>query len=282
MHLDVVALKRFYYASDLGRMAQRMIRAELRALWPNVAGMNIVGFGFAAPFLRPFMEEAERTLCLMPSQQGVCLWPAEGPNLTALVEETLWPLPKGFADRVVIAHGLESCERPHALIQEISRVLAPDGRVVFVLPNRSGLWARRDATPFGFGRPYSAEQIEKALAAHDLSIEAERAALYMPASHRRFWLRTGPMCERVGQRLDVRGFAGVRIVEAKLTIYISPHSGAKEVARTPLGVLGGLAPAPKPATSRIACECGFATSPSPATGPRGGDTPRPRGPVADT
>jgi len=250
MHLDVVALRRFYYGSDLGRMAQRMLRARLRALWPDVTGMNVVGFGFAAPFLRPFMDEAERTLCLMPCQQGVCPWPAEGPNLSALVEETLWPLPRGFADRIVVAHGLETCERPHALIEEIRRVLAPAGRAAFVLPNRSGLWARRDATPFGFGRPYSADQIEKALSAHDLGVERERAALYMPPSHRRFWLRAGPMVERMGQRLDLRGLAGVRIAEAQLMIYITPQSGAKEAASTPLRVLEGLAPAPRPAAGR--------------------------------
>ena len=113
MHLDVIALRNFYYASALGRLAQRMLQARLRTLWPDVRGMTVVGFGFAAPLLRPFMEEAERTLCLMPAQQGVCPWPVEGPNLAALVEETLWPLPTGFADRIILAHGLETCERPH-------------------------------------------------------------------------------------------------------------------------------------------------------------------------
>ncbi len=258
MHLDVVALRRFYYQSDLGRLAQRAVRMQLRALWPDVRGMNVVGFGFAAPFLRPFMEEAERTLCLMPDQQGVCPWPPEGPNLSALVEETLWPLPRGFADRVVVAHGLETCERPHALIEEIRRVLAPAGRVVFVAPNRSGLWARRDGTPFGFGRPYSASQLEAQLTGHALVVGRERAALYMPPSHRRFWLRTGPVIERLGQRLDMQRLAGVRIVEAALSVYATPQSGAKEAARAPLRVLEGLAPAPppKPAAGRAVALAG--------------------------
>ncbi|HEY5597224.1 MAG TPA: hypothetical protein VIK47_00340 [Kiloniellales bacterium] len=123
MHLDVVELRSFYYTTQLGRMAQRMVRARLREMWPDIHGMNLVGFGFAAPFLRPFMEETARTLCLMPAQQGVFPWPPEGPNVTALVEETLWPLPTGFADRLIIAHGLESCERPAALFEEIWRVL---------------------------------------------------------------------------------------------------------------------------------------------------------------
>jgi SAM-dependent methyltransferase len=250
MHLDVVDLRKFYYGSGLGRLVQRSVRDRLRAMWPDVRGMTVVGFGFAAPFLRPFMEEAARTICMMPAQQGVCPWPAEGPNLSVLVEETLWPLAKGSADRVLVAHGLETCERPHALLEEIARVLAPGGRAVFIAPNRAGLWARRDATPFGVGRPYSTEQLEKALAAHDFTMDRREGALYMPPSHKRFWLRLGPAIERVGQKLDWQRFAGVTIVEATKLVYITPQSGAKEAARAPLRVLEGLSPAPKPAAGR--------------------------------
>ncbi|GMG81095.1 hypothetical protein LNKW23_03070 [Paralimibaculum aggregatum] len=252
MHLDVVDLRKFYYSTGLGRLARRVLRDRLRRMWPDVKGMTVVGFGFSAPFLRPFMEEAERTLCLMPAQQGVFPWPPEGPNLAALVEETLWPLAKGSADRVLVAHGLETCARPNALLEEIARVLAPGGRAIFITPNRAGLWARRDGTPFGYGRPYSAAQLEKALAAHDFSVEEAEGALYLPPSHKRFWLRVGPVLERTGQGLDWQRLAGVTLVEAAKLVYITPQSGLREAARAPLRVLEGLrpAPAPKPATGR--------------------------------
>ena len=250
MHLDVLELRRFYYATSLGRLVQRMVRERLRSLWPDIHGQNLVGFGFAAPFLRPFMAESARTLCLMPAQQGVCIWPPEGPNLTALVEETLWPLPSGFADRLIVAHGLESCERPAALLEEVWRVLAPGGKAVFLVPNRAGIWARRDATPFGYGRPYSMGQLERTLSDNKFTVERHGAALYMPPSHHRFWLRAGPAFERVGQRLDMPRLAGVVMVEAAKLVYIAPQSGAKVAARVPLRVLEGLRPKPKPATGR--------------------------------
>lgn len=252
MHLDVVELRTFYYGTGLGRLAQRVLRDKLRLLWPNVSGMTVAGFGFAAPFLRPFLGEAARTLCLMPAQQGVCPWPAEGPNVAVLVEETLWPLAKGSVDRILVAHGLETCARPHALLEEIARVLAPGGRVVFFAPNRAGLWARRDGTPFGFGRPYSRGQLEKTLAAHNFAVEEAHGALYLPPSHKRFWLRVGPLIERGGQGLDWQRLAGVTAVEATKLVYITPQSGLREAARAPLRVLEGLRPqpAPKPATGR--------------------------------
>ena len=253
MHLDVIELRKFYASTLLGQMTQRVLRERVRALWPNVKGQTVVGFGYAAPLLRPFLGEASRTLCLMPAQQGVVAWPGEGPNVSTLVEETLWPLPGGFADRLVVAHGLETCERPAALLDEIWRVLAPGGKAIFIVPNRAGMWARRDGTPFGYGRPYSSGQLDKTLAAHKFSAERHGAALYQPPSHRRFWLKVGPAIERIGQRLDARRLAGVAIVEAEKLVYITPQSGSRVSARDPVRVLTGLgAPAPKPAgrTSR--------------------------------
>ena len=246
MHLDVRELRGFYYTTRLGRMVQRAVRARLRAMWPDIHGMNLVGFGFAAPFLRPFMEESARTLCLMPAQQGVCQWPADGENVAALVEETLWPLPSGFAERIVVAHGLETCERPAALLEEIWRVLAPGGKAAFLVPNRAGLWARSDATPFGYGRPYSIGQLERALAENRFAAERNEAVLYMPPSHRRFWLRLGPAVERVGRRLATQRLAGLVMVEATKLVYITPQGGAKVRASDPVGVLEGLRPQPKP------------------------------------
>ncbi|MEM0943282.1 MAG: methyltransferase domain-containing protein [Pseudomonadota bacterium] len=260
MHLDVVDLRKFYYATRLGQMAARTLRERLRAMWPNVAGQTVAGFGFAAPFLRPFKEEAARVLCLMPAQQGVCPWPAEGPNVSALVEETLWPLPTGQVDRLVVAHGLETCERPQALLSEIWRVLAPGGKAIFLVPNRAGIWARRDATPFGYGRPYSVGQLEATLSSHNFSADRHEAALYMPPSHKRFWLKLGPTMERVGQKVDAQRLAGVALVEVTKLVYIAPRSGAVAPARAPLKVLEGLrpvpSPAPKPATGRGAARWG--------------------------
>lgn len=254
MHLDVVELRRFYWNTPLGRHVRRIVQERLTRIWPDVRGMNLVGFGFAAPFLGPFRGRAQRTLCLMPAQQGICRWPAEGPNLAALVEETLWPLPTGFAERIVVAHGLETSERPAALLEEIWRVLAPGGRAIFIVPNRTGLWARSEATPFGYGRPYSVGQLERALSASRFAPERHEGILYLPPSRRRFWLRLGPALERAGQRLGPERLAGATVVEATKLVYVTPRSGSRVRADDPLPVLGGLRPRPrpKPATGRAA------------------------------
>ncbi|PIP97486.1 MAG: hypothetical protein COW75_05795 [Rhodobacterales bacterium CG18_big_fil_WC_8_21_14_2_50_71_9] len=251
MHMDAVDLRQFYFRTPLGRVAQHALQQALRALWPNVRGQSLAGYGFAAPLLRPFAEEAARTLCLMPAQQGAFHWPVDAPNRSVLVEERNWPVQPGFFDRIIVAHGLETSDRPGALLEEVNRCLAPGGRAIFIAPNRAGLWARRDATPFGHGRPYSLGQLERLLQEHGLEPERHAAALYALPSHRSFWLKLAKLMEATGRRLDAQPLAGVILVETTKLAFAAPRSGAR--ARSPLAVLEGLtAPAPKPASGRAA------------------------------
>lgn len=247
MHLDVQDLRTFYYRTRLGRSAQTAIRNQVTALWPDAAGMSVLGFGFAAPLLRPYLMDAKRVIALMPGPQGVMPWPAKAPNVSVLCEETLWPVESDRIDRLIVMHGLETSEHPVALLDECYRVLAPEGRGLFIVPNRAGLWARRDGTPFGYGRPYSLGQLETLLAGIGLQPARHLAALYQPPKATPFWLRTGPMWEQVGRRVSNRFAGGVLMVEVTKQVPAPPRSGLPEALRRPLRVLDGITqPEPKP------------------------------------
>lgn len=247
MHLDVQDLRSFYYRTQLGRAAQRAIRDQLVSLWPDVNGQTVVGFGFAAPLLRPFLADARRVIALMPGPQGVMAWPQGMPNVSVLCMETLWPIETGTVDRLVLLHGLETSEHPSALLEECWRALKPEGHALFIVPNRGGLWARSDATPFGFGRPYSASQLEAQLRRHDFVPERHVAALFQPPSDRRFWLRTGQMWEGFGRRLSNGIAGGVLMVEATKQVAAPRKPGLPEAVKRPLRMLDGIAqPDPKP------------------------------------
>lgn len=247
MHLDVQDLRSFYYRTQLGRAAQRAVRDQVVALWPDVKGQTIVGFGFAVPLLRPFLEASRRVIALMPGPQGVMSWPQGMPNVSVLCEETLWPLETGSVDKLVLLHGLETSEHPSNLLQECWRVLAPGGRALFIVPNRVGMWARRDATPFGFGRPYSAGQLEAQLRRHEFVAERHLAALFQPPSEKRFWLRTGQIWEELGRKLSNGIAGGVLIVEATKQVAAPRKPGLPEAVKRPLRVLEGISkPDPKP------------------------------------
>jgi len=248
MHLDVLDLRNFYYRTQLGRVAQKAIRDKVVGLWPEAKAQTVAGFGFAVPLLRPFLPGARRVIGLMPGPQGVMPWPAGMANISVLCEETQWPLETGMVDRLIVLHGLETSDQPDALLQECWRVLGPGGRALFIVPNRSGLWARRDGTPFGFGRPYSMRQLDAQLREHNFTPERPQTALFVPPSERRFWLRTAPMWERAGLRVSSILSGGVLMLEVSKQVHAPQRPGLKAVVKKPLKVLEALpAPTAEPA-----------------------------------
>jgi SAM-dependent methyltransferase len=98
-------------------------------------------------------------------------------------------------------------------LTECRRVLKDDGRIIVVVPNRLGLWAHLERTPFGHGQPYSGGQIEGLLRRQMFQVERREAALFVPPFRTRLLLRGAGAWERLGGRLFPR-FAGVMLLEA--------------------------------------------------------------------
>ena len=230
MSLDVVDLRSFY-AAPLGRIAHRFVARILRDWWPNVTGMAVLGLGYAVPYLGPFGDEAMRVLGFMPAEQGVLHWPGGDITSTALVESDGLPLPDGCIDRLLVVHLLEVSEHPRDVLAEIWRVLAPGGRMIAVAPNRRGWWARTDATPFGYGQPFSKSQLNGLLRQTLFSPERFDEALYVPPFSPRAMYRLAAAMEACGRRLALPG-AGLHIVEASKQLYrpVPLRRGARQAA----------------------------------------------------
>jgi SAM-dependent methyltransferase len=240
MRVDVVDLRDFYDTS-LGQVSARFIRRRVRELWPDVRGMRVLGVGYATPYLRAFRGEAERVLAVMPASQGVLHWPPEGPGLVALADEAELPFPDNSMDRILLVHALESTEHARAMLREVWRVLAGNGRLLVVAPNRRGIWARLDRSPFGYGHPYTPSQLARLLRENMFTPTGGAAALYMPPSESRMVLATAAAWERVGGRL-FKTFAGVVLVEAAKQVYAA--TPLRQVRRRPLLVPAPQNPAP--------------------------------------
>jgi len=223
---DVIDLRDFYDGA-LGQTTRRLLRRQLRQLWPDTRGQNVLGLGFATPLLRPFVGEAERVVAVMPASQGVLHWPPEGPGMTLLADESDLPLPDSSMDRIVLMHALESTEQVRALMREVWRVLADGGRLVVIAPNRRGIWARLERTPFGNGRPYTGGQLARLLRDNMFTPVSLSGALFLPPTTWRMLLRSAPAVEEVGRRW-FQTFAGVNIVEATKQIYAASPSGARK------------------------------------------------------
>lgn len=217
MSPDVVELRRFY-ESPQGELARRRIGSIVRDRFSNCVGYSVLGLGYAPPYLGGFRDEAVRVLAFMPAQQGVVHWPALGASAAALVDVAATPLPDSSIDRAIVIHGLETTEHPRDLLAEIWRVLAPSGRVLIVAPSRSGLWARLDRTPFGYGQPFSRSQLRDLMRETLFEPTHWSETLYTPPFRSRTLLRMSGLFEAVGGFFGLPG-AGVLVVEAMKQLY---------------------------------------------------------------
>jgi SAM-dependent methyltransferase len=207
-----------FYGTTRGAVVARLLRERMQAMWPDLRGQSVLGIGFAAPYLRPWRAQAARCIAVTPAQMGATRWPLGEPCLACTAEEDALPFPDMSFDRIVLVHGLEAAENARRLLRETWRVLKDDGRLMVVAPNRAGLWAYVERTPFGYGQPYSFGQLGRLLAASLYRVERRDTVLWLPPVGPRLVLRSADLFERVGRRL-APGMAGAILSEAVKDVY---------------------------------------------------------------
>ena len=232
MRLDAGELVDFY-ESAMGRAARRLIFRRIKEIWPHLKGFRVLGYGFAVPYLKPYLGESERIAALMPARLGVVAWPPDR-ALSVLAEEDGLPFSDALFDRILVVHGLEGADAARVLLRQLWRVLAPEGRLLIVAPNRVSLWAQVEASPFACGRPFRRSELSALLG--DTLFEPLRwqRALFAPPFKGRRLARVGTGLERVAGRV-LPGFAGVHLVEATKSLYGAvPLRVRAEVALKPV------------------------------------------------
>lgn len=234
---DVVDLNEFY-RRPLGGVARLMIQRRIREIWPDLRGMSLLGLGYATPYLQSYQSQAARVMAAMPAQQGVMPWPTGKPGLVTLTDGAELPFEDLSIDRLLMVHAVEHGEQLRAQMREAWRVLSASGRILIVVPNRRGIWARLERTPFGHGLPYTNRQARRLLQDCLFSPVDSGRALYIPPSRWRFVLTSAPAIERIGRRLFPT-FSGVLMIEAIKQIYGAAPTANVARARRKLVVIPG-------------------------------------------
>lgn len=210
-----------FYASDLGLIVKRALRQQLRASLVPKTGQQLIALGHCQPVLGAMAQSETAWLCI-PGAQGGMRWPEHEPsrsdNRSLVADEFDLPFPDNSADCMLLMHVLEHTAAPQPMLAECWRVLKPGGRLVALVPNRMGLWARADETPFGYGRPYSRRQLQRLLNAEQFSLERMDTALHFPPSQSRLLLKMALGLENIGGK----GFSimpGLLVVNATKTVF---------------------------------------------------------------
>ena len=220
-----------FYASPLGKAARDMASRRLASLWPDLAGQNVLGFGYAWPYLAPYEAGTNRLVLAMPQAQGAIAHQGKRGIATVLAHGQALPFSDSSFDRILAIHAIEESEATAATLAELYRVLAPEGRIVIICANRAGMWARAESLPFGAGRPYSRRQLKAALRHAKFTPTVASNALYIPPTG--FFAKPKLMqgAERFGELVWPR-FSGLVLVEAIKRLYAPSEGGpAQKVAR---------------------------------------------------
>ena len=140
---------------------------------------------------------------------------------TALGDEDALPFPDAFFDRILVVHGLEGADATRPLLRQLWRVLAPEGRMLLVVPNRTSLWAQLERSPFAVGRPFSRGELDRLLRGALFEPLRWDRALYLPPFRGRRLIRTANGWDEIMRRL-LPALAGVHLVEAGKSLYGAP------------------------------------------------------------
>ena len=167
MYDDVIALRDFY-KTPLGQHVAGQMQSHLARFWHVDASCCNVMVGYGIGWLQPASRDHNipaNLFTLMQHDSGHLLagiWA----RCSGLVDNHALPLPDVHIDRLLLAHALEFDVDPGRLLDECWRVLDGAGKLLVVVPNRRGLWARLEHVPFGHGRPYSSRQLCQLLKTH--------------------------------------------------------------------------------------------------------------------
>ena len=216
-----------------------MLSRRLVEAWGPATRQDVMGLGYATPYLDLFRPQARRAIATMPASQGVEAWPSGAPGLSCLSDDRALPYPNAVFDRILMIHALEEADDPLGMLREVWRVLAPSGRVIVVVASRHGVWSDAESTPFGHGRPFTRHQLEVLLREAELEPVAWSRALFAPPFD--WTARWTETFERIGARLWPP-LAGVILLEAvKQTFAVKPKGRR---ARARVFVPGVLQPLP--------------------------------------
>lgn len=242
--MDVYDLKSFYNGK-MGRVVRRIMQERIGRFWPDMRGLRLAGCGYAVPYLRAYRGEAERVVAMMQPETGALHWPHDEKNCVALSGSNALPLETNSVDRVLLMHGLEHSRHMDLDFDELWRILKSNGRMLVIVPNRSGMWAHADWSPFGQGTPYSWSQLCRRLQEHMFIYERSEEALFLPPIKYSPLLKSAGLLEYIGSHyLPIA--AGVHMVEVSKQLYAKPDPGpgSKILSRMPKGFI------PKPASTR--------------------------------
>ena len=235
MSVDVIALREFY-ATPLGQASQNALLRAFSQLKPFDKNLDLVGIGYPVPLFDKLARDLPQAIILMPARQGALQWPVGGESKVALVDEDELPIETASVQCVVVLHLIENVSDPSQILNEIWRILVPEGKLILVATNRRGFWTRFEHTPYGNGRSFSRGQLSILLRKAKLTPSDWIHCLNFPPMRIASLIRFYPLLDRLGARFWPL-FCGAYVVTATKRLYQGVPATSRRTARVKAPVI---------------------------------------------
>jgi SAM-dependent methyltransferase len=218
-------LERFY-KSSLGCLVRANIRRKIKEFWPDVEKSELLTLGIG--FCQPLITERASRFIAMPKQMA-----GDELNSGLVINESCLPFADNSIHRLIIFNTLEYTAEPVELLAEAWRVLAPEGRIIVIAPNRNSSWARSPITPFGYGTPYSKSQLTGMIEQAGFILGLVASTQFIPPSNWRSLIRLNQFLENKIFCSDkckfMKNYGGILIAEGCKRVY-STNNGSRKMA----------------------------------------------------
>ena len=195
-----------FYKTPLGKIFSRHLMLTINQLLGDVSGRNILVIGPAIPDM---VQLALRCRNI---------------QYKTLKGTSVFPFSDDSFARVIVLHSLEFSEHITGFLREVWRVTEPEGKAIFVVPNRLGLLVRSDRTPFGFGQPYTKNQFKTLLVDNLFSSQEFCEVLCMPVWSLSRKPSVITFMDKMGQLLWPQ-LCGAFVVDAGKSVYAPELQG---------------------------------------------------------
>ena len=224
MYQDIIKLEKFYQ-SELGRAVQDRISSKLKKYIYLHDGEKLGGFGFGEPYL-PHLPKKKVSIFNFFSQQGGIKKNILNEKLfNVLLDGEQLPIEDFFLNHIICIHYLEHSENLKKTLRELWRVLAPEGKIYIILPNKKSSWSFSSQSPFSSGFGFSKNQINQVLEDNFFEIQSIDRLVYFPSWNIRLLLSNRFFLEKIGSYFW-RFFNGFYLCVATKRIYA--NSGSKK------------------------------------------------------
>lgn len=220
MYQDYSEFEKFY-RSDLGKNLKYFVSSKLKK-YIYLYEKEIVGFfGYGNPYLDLIQKKNNRIFNFSSEKIGTCKNLSNEESVNILFDEEKLPIEDNFFNHILVVHYLENANNLKKNLRELWRVLAPEGKIYIILPNKKSSWNHSLKSPFSSGFGFSKNKINHMLEDNFFETQFIERLIYFPPWNLPMIQKNKFLFEKVGSYFW-RFFNGVYVCVAKKRLYATP------------------------------------------------------------